>query len=135
MRRILKCIDDILDDKYFIISRRFLFEDAYLYLFVEQFFIKEILNNKDLITIEIEDSIESYYLNLENYEIFKILIYEEIIKLYKSVEEIFPKYYIDEHLNTKTINIYEIKDIYVILDYIQERSIYLDLKELINGGL
>lgn len=114
MNRILKCDDNILNDKYFIISRDFYTDNYYFYNQVELFFIEYISKNEELLLKDSEFKIK--YLNKDNYEIFKIINYDYIINKLKNINKIY--------FNIK----YDLNDFYICLDYIQERSIYLNFR-------
>lgn len=115
-KRILSCTDKVLNDKYFILLRDENKEDTYFYNEVEDFFMKRIQLNQELIKIKEDNNIfrmyQEYYLNDENYELFKIINYEYIIN----------------KINEEDLKDYTIEDFYICLDYIQKRSIHLNLK-------
>lgn len=132
--RILGCYDNILSSKYFILSKYCKYckfkEIIYFYNIVENFFIENILKNPELLSeghpfdelAGLNPINFNYYLNKENYEIFKIINYENIIEMFNIIENAFNFSYED-------IN-YKLADFYIVLDYIQERSFYLDLKQI-----
>lgn len=115
-KRILSCTDKVLNDNYFILLREENKEDTYFYNEVEEFFVEQMKKNKELITIQEDNSVfrvfQEYYLSDENYEIFKIINYEYIIN----------------KINEDNLKEYTIEDFYICLDYIQKRSIHLNLK-------
>jgi len=127
-KRILRCDDDILEDKYFILTRFINKLQTYFYNEVELFFLNTLVNNKELLTLEKIDNFEECYLNDENYKIFKIIYYEDILIELEKINNLFKNF--NDHLLKK--NKYNIEDFYICLDYIQERSIYLDLKNYIE---
>lgn len=118
--RILSCRDNILDKKYFIIvkTKNILQGTLYFYNMVEEFFLYQISKNSELLSIDNSYEIK-YYLNKENYNIFKVINYENIIEELNNINR-------DFKISHEDIE-YTLEDFYTVLDYIQERSIYLGL--------
>lgn len=125
--RILSCNDYILDDKYFILTRFINKLQTYFYNEVELFFLNKLVNNKELLTLEKIGNYDECYLNNENYKIFKIIYYEDILIELERINNIFKVLLKDCDLINK--NKYTIEDFYICLDYIQERSIYLGINK------
>lgn len=118
--RILGVYDDILDKKYFILNKnQNAFRGAvYFYNTIENFFINEVLKNKGLLTLDVTGG--NLFLDNENYKIFKIINYDNIIKTLKWINS-------DFKISYKDFIEYTLEDFYIVLDYIQERSMYLNL--------
>jgi hypothetical protein len=126
--RILLCHDNILNSKYFTLLKcQDLNAVNYFYNIVENFFIDSVLKNYELLSEcdskpDLKDfPFYDYYLNDENYEIFKIINYDNIIETFNNIKWFYEIYQDFE---------YTLNDFYIILDYIQERSIYLNLKQI-----
>jgi len=134
--RILGCYDCVLDSKYFILSRKkesyhhSFEEDNYFYNIVEDYLIKKLNDNKNLL---IKDVNLGIYLNEDNFNLFKIIYYEDMINLITNINKLFSNELI---IKIKEVYIdynylgfeYTLEDLYIVLEYIQKRSIYLNLK-------
>lgn len=119
--RILGVYDDILDKKYFILNKnQHAFRGVvYFYNTIENFFINEVLKNKGLLTLDVTGG--NLFLDNENYKIYKMINYDNIIETLKLINSDFKNSY-------KDFIEYTLEDFYIVLDYIQERSMYLSLR-------
>lgn len=138
-KRILNCDDTILDEKYFILSRK---NDFYFYVWIEWFFTNKLVENKIILSrSNFKDrhltNLHDLYINKENYQVFKMMFYEEICDLLKKINLSFEMEIINDDLQVVKYNSskYNMEDVYIVLDYIQERSVYLGLDALIEAKI